>query len=341
MKSWTWTSARMLAVVVAVAAVAAVAVTLMSTGSALAGKGGNKGGGGGGGGAPNFAFAFQARSLYLTTIDDGHRVRLTNPPKDSSDQGPAWSFDLDPDTPGYQGAVAFLRRAWPVVDLCVANPDDSSVVVVQSFRYPNDPIPFGTNSFEKLVWSPSGREIICYCSRNDDPEFPLPSGLYAVDVLNGGYRYFADGFSLTISKVRGQMAFNRSGLGIWTADFTFDGNGLLVIDTASYQQIIPSGVGSAWSPDGQFLAYLNASARALTVLDVATGSEMIVIVFEQESNRLNPTWSPDGLQIAFEYGADIIRITDWWDPSNRQVLLVTDTKKHELKPDWNPGWIAP
>lgn len=325
-------------------------------------QGHSKGGGGGGGGEggdANFAFVYVQSGLRLTTIDGATTTRLTSLGSADHDVSPAWSPDLDPDSPGYQGQIAFERHDGDDTYLCVVNPDGSGLRVVETFHLNDGISPFPSSSLAgkhgaTLAWSPSAREIVFYGRITDDEGDALEQGLYAVDVDFGGWRWIGGGFDPAISAARSQIAYWDPDEGIYVVDFTLDEFGYLDVDhTTTTLVAYPFGGAKwpAWSPDGLFLACI-AFARRLEVIEMQDFTRMVV--FSDSDPNLyhsKPTWSPDGLQIGFNmqfvgnggwFEHDLFRITDWWDPDNRQVWQVTNTKnKAEQEPDWSPGWIAP
>lgn len=328
----------------------------------LAGKGGGKGGGGtdGGGTSTNFAFVYRDvfdGGLFLTTISGDITMRLTRPKGNSArDKSPEWSPDLDPDTPGYQGKIAFLRRDDNGVHFCVVDPNGKTLQVLQSFVNEGDPYPWSLYGNGTLTWSPNGKEIV----------FSSGGAMYAIDAVAGGYRFLgAGGLDPTISATRSQIAYWADG--IYVVDFALDENGRMVLDQESVVNVTAT-PGSdedlalpRWSPDGLFLAYTRfaSDVRQVVVMELLDFTEMVV--FEDSFGWGDgidmdgrATWSPDGLQIGFHLGVlenvaagptwDIVRITDWWDPSHRQVVPVTTStaaNKREVDPDWCPGWVSP
>lgn len=320
--------------------------------------------GGGGTEISNIAFAYvdgDTHAIQVTTIDGSQTLKVTNPPPRTEDHSPSWSPDLDPGTPGYQGMIAYLHdsdRGLPPRDLYVMNPDGTGKQIVK--RFSEHPIPADSH-YKSLAWSPNGREIVF--SANGD-------ALYAVEIATGNVRLLLDrpyenrGIDDPAISPLGLMAFFTDG-DIYVVDFELDENGLMQIDpmTAIFANITQDGFDSAdvhpsWSPDGTRIAFLSfvddsmgfREYDQLIVYDFVL--DQFTLVLEDDSPFLaviQPSWSSDGSQIAIhawfakskgnDSQWDIVRITNWDDATNRQVVRVTQTDRaSEGYPQWSPGW---
>src|SRR2546421_170734 len=74
------------------------------------------------------------------------------------------------------------------------------------------------------------------------------------------------------------------------------------IDGSGARVLVPGPAGSpAWSPDGKQLVYYQAGANALIVsnVDGTAARQLTICVHPQCIRDLEPSWSPDGLFIAF------------------------------------------
>lgn len=120
-----------------------------------------------------------------------------------------------------------------------------------------------------------------------------------------------------------------------------DGDGIYVVDPdgSGLDKLIDGAAGySAWSPDGgriAFVAELTTSASGGTARDTAIlvmnadGSDSTVISNDRHAE--DPTWSPDGMQIAYESGGEI-----WvMDPDGSNARELTQ-QTHFGDPDWSP-----
>ena len=72
------------------------------------------GGEGGEAGHTNPAYAYvEDGAIVLMTVDGSQKQKLTNPRARTRDSSPSWSPDLDFETPGYQGKIAYLNHYEP------------------------------------------------------------------------------------------------------------------------------------------------------------------------------------------------------------------------------------
>jgi Tol biopolymer transport system component len=323
-----------------------------------AGKGGGKPGGGDDPNT-NYAIAFVANdAIHLTTIDGSQTQQLTAPKRKAGDSSPTWSPDLDPDTEGDQRLIAYLHRPdtdWIGADLMIMEPDGSNQRIVQSFPLTGDPLdpkPYDTNAGKTtLAWSPNGREIVFSASG---------SRLIAVDIATGNWRVLLQtGIDMNDPAISplNVLSFVSQG-DVFAVDFELDAAGLMQLEDSSLINLTRDGFEfddrhATWSPDGTFLAVVrwvdstDGSLRELVVLDILLGGETVLwsgSIFEGVHGE--PTWSPDGKQIAVEFVerrnsgviVDLVRVTNWNDPQTRSILSITQTNgTQEYEPAWNPG----
>lgn len=327
--------------ILALAAITGIAttLTLLLHSSPAAGKGKP----GGGGGDTNFAFVFEDtdKGLFLTTIDDGNRVQLTRTKGLSIHIEPRWSPDLDPDTDGYQGMIAYLRARTDARGLYVVNPDGSGD------RFVTNAI--GGGQFGgSPAWTPNGKEIVFEQSAQR---------IMAVDVATGKLRVLWEPGqislidSIAISPL-GQLAFSNYG-DIFVMDYSINAEGLIELDPTTIERVTDPDtyqIRPSFSPDGTYLAYTydeySGSNWRIVVQDLLTGNE--IVVMEGLNGMRRVTWSPDGSQLATynridgSHTQELIRITDWDDPTQRRFVRVTLTDRniHEVTPDWKPDWQA-
>lgn len=346
----------------AITAIATVTLTglLVDPDSPAIGKG--KPGGSGDGGIPNPAFAYvESEAIHVITIDGSQKLKITNPPPRTEDSSPTWSPDLDPDTAGYQGKIAYLNYYEPgkvSSDLYAINPDGTGRQLVRRF----DEFPWPDDGPHALSWSPNGKEIVFSA---------LGDALFAVEVASGEVRlllgrlFAKRQISHPAVSAFGMLAFSTDG-DVYVTDFQLDADGLMRIDPATAtiinvtgDQFDPADTHPSWSPDGTRIAYLRyiegpsgySEYDQLVVYDLLL--DEFTLVLEEENPFLaviEPSWSPDSSQIAIhawfaskrDWQWDIVRIKNWDDAANRQVIRVTQTDRaHEGYPQWSPGWEAP
>jgi len=346
-------------------AVSVVVLTLsacwLSTG-ALAGKGGNKGGGKGGGGTgeeplANPAFVYEDvhdDGLFLTTADGTGTFRLTKPPRKGSDTSATWAPD--------GSRIAFLSHpdtslVW--VDLYTVRPDGTGLTFIRAFDSFEIPVP----RKERLAWSPVG-DMIVYASE----------GLMAVDVATGslqlvydygplfnvGHPDFSPDFDPDTPGYQGTLAFRAVSdpevyqVDIWLLDVEIGVDGsisagnLRNLTDSLVEQDLP-----AWSPDGQFLAFIDranyneTTETDIVVMNLATELAWVVTTIA-EGGPSQPDWSPDGEYICFSaphevngfVSYDVFRVSPW--DLSAQVFNVTGTdswRDREVDPRWNPAWV--
>jgi len=316
-------------------------VFLLSSTSSTAAKGKPSGGGGG---STNFAFVFEVvgDGLFLTTIDDGNRVRLTRAQSRIDHIEPQWSPDLDPDTDGYQGMIAYIELTDNGSNLNVVKPDGSGDRVLRA-----------AISGSGLAWTPNGKEIVLQ---------QFNRRIIAVEVSTGNLRVLWDNLDNTGPSIRtiaisplGDLAFDRDG-DVYVVDYSLNGDGLIELDPTTVVNMTGPDTwetAPSFSPDGTYLAYSRLPGPdalwQVVVLDLLSLKENVVLG-ELSGDRCI-TWSPDGSQLGTYIrtysnrgpSMELYRITDWNDPAKRRVIQITNTKgsnsNHEVTPAWSPGWL--
>jgi Tol biopolymer transport system component len=148
--------------------------------------------------------------------------------------------------------------------------------------------------------APDGSAIVYTVSneeRGTDLWWVLPDGSNARQLVACG----ADICSVPAFAPNGQtVAFSREPAGItpgtpngpprvWTVDLQ-SGQG-----TALYQDSQILGYGPVWSPNGQRLAFFDGSVNSIRMLDIETGTEMLVETFMGTVG----SWSPDSNAMLF------------------------------------------
>lgn len=82
----------------------------------------------------------------------------------------------------------------------------------------------------------------------------------------------------------------------------------------------PETTGLAWAPDGRSIAF--AVPESISVVSVATGRTR-VLVSESDNNLSSPTWSPDGLTLAYAVGWDNNIPYPWHAPDAHYLEIWT------------------
>jgi Tol biopolymer transport system component len=154
---------------------------------------------------------------------------------------------------------------------------------------------------------------------------------------------------------QGQIAF-RLGDDIAAVEVTIDtsdnlstGNFSWLTDTPDIRENYPD-----WSPDGQYVAFqrltinapLESNDTGISIIDVTTGARMDVA--DTIRSDVRPTWSPDGLDIAYydarpvgrkgnKFTTDIFYVSPWLPDPPINVTNTDSTRDLEYVPDWNPA----
>jgi hypothetical protein len=296
--------------------------------------------------------------LFLITADGNTNVRLTKPPPKGRDGSPTWSPDPDGDpSNGHNGVIAFLRHHDSGCDLYSIRSDGSQLTLIRSFDSSDAPA-FPEPWDPPMTWTADGTNII----------YSADDSLWAVDVATGDLqlvfaevdtRVFEPALSPDLNPgepgYQGQLAFRASDpylqwAEIWLLEVTVDQEGTLttgqltaLTDSPDVWEECP-----AWSPDGNFLAYLEQDPQwtgyfDIVAINLEAGFKWPVVAFD-EGKPSRPSWSSDGQYIGYSAPSDgtydIFRV-DPWDPT-APVVNVTNTdsqREREVDPDWNPAWI--
>jgi Tol biopolymer transport system component len=189
-------------------------------------------------------------------------------------------------------------------------------------------------------WSPDGRSIAFVISGSDDPS--VPDGIHVVRPDGSDRRFLVDGSSPTWSPDGQDLAFIAEDEQIWTVDasgadlhplthgsrsyfspdWAWGGQGLVAVGAGpsghsrvylidpilGTPTLVPGTNGAlsvAWAPDGDRLAvsgFLKGTDLS-AIWIVRPNGEGLRRVTTPSVGDDSPTWSPDGLWIAFDRGS--------------------------------------
>jgi Tol biopolymer transport system component len=229
-------------------------------------------------------------------------VRLTNDP--APEFNPAWSPD------GKQ--IAFIKGESNEGELYVMNADGS-----QQTR-----LTYNSVSDQSPVWTPDGTRI-AFSSAYSDIYTIRPDGTDLVN-LNP---YLTGAANPTFSPDGKRIAYNcKTGLCLMNADGS---------NPKSLRQRGEYGYGPlAWSPDGQYIAYIALNSSGYDVVVIikpdGTGSRVVGRV-SRDCN--NPAWSPDSSRVIFDASETLYSFER--DSDEGSVLIPSE------EPSFDADWLSP
>jgi Tol biopolymer transport system component len=239
--------------------------------------------------------------------------------------------------PGNNGKLVFERQTPDGADMFTVGADGSGLT-----RLTRLPGLEGDSS-----WSPDGSKVAFGRARN--PE----EGPYEIWVVN------ADGSGLArLTRHRGfsfapawspdgrkivyaTNAPRRQRLGLYVMNS--DGSGKQRLRTSRTREYSDP----TWSPDGNTIAFASVKPAesqrgfdsSIAVVDADDGGNLRQLTRRGGADELNPNWSPDGTEIAFERNRLFdVRQSDIWlmkaDGSGKR--RITATSAHETNPVFSP-----
>jgi Tol biopolymer transport system component len=287
----------------------------------------------------------QYTHIYSVNPDGTDLTQLTN--EEGNDNAPAWSPD------GTQ--IAFLRSDargdesffdWEYT-LYVMDADGSNARSFHTTR-----LKLSTYYGSRISWSPDGQYLVYQAgeavfSGAKEAIFVLALDPAAEDVT----RVVVDG-STALSPTflpDGSLGFvlsyvnQQSSMNIYRMDV--DGRVRTRVSDFQYLEFAQS---PAWSPDGEHIAFSYATTyrqmgdadpgdNALWVMD-KDGSNARQIA-DNEREDVDPTWSPDGTQLAFNthmHGLSYISVINA-DGAEQHLLIDPDESSFlQMQPAWSP-----
>lgn len=266
------------------------------------------------------------------------------------DRDPAWSPDGQwlafehtgsDTTPGlYIARIDGTERRLLVAGPMVPgdwSPDGSAIVFTVGFAYQISRIDLATDSILALTtegfnvgpaWSPDGRTI----AYNSDGNQRYPTDLWLMDANGGSPRRVPLGTPPTSGY--GEMDWAPTGdqlvaSAVWRTGTTTFIHRLLVVDTAGRDTawitpLVSEARQPAWSPTGEWIAYVRAPGPQAEVRLVRPdGSDDHLLT----RNGFYPTWSPNGQRVAFTQ----------WRPDEAAVWSVDLTGGDPKQLSWPSG----
>ena len=255
--------------------------------------------------------------IFLVSVEDGGKQKLTSPPGLSDDMYPAFSPD--------GRTLAFIRSSR-------LNSEDIYLISMQGGNLQQ--LTTDERRIHSFTWTADGREIVFSSNRGGG------FSLWRVAVSGGTPERVAvtgqNAYSPAISRQGNRLAYNVSFLdsNIWRFDLSGAGGRLnpptrLIYSTR--QDHSPQ-----FSPDGKKIAFVSdrSGSDELWVCE-SDGSHLAQLTSFDDSTSGTPRWSPDGQQIAFDArlaGNSDIYVVSAEGGKPHPLTLETS---HDVIPSWS------
>ncbi len=270
----------------------------------------------------------ERQSIFLLSVENGEKQRLTSPPELSADNSPVFSPDGK--------YLAFIRSG-------SLSSEDVYLISIEGGKLRR--ITADDKRVHSLTWTADSREIVFSSNRGGG------FSLWRVAVPGGTPEWVAaigqNAYSPAISRQGNRLAYNVSFLdsNIWRLDRSgITGqaasgrqNSPVKLITSTRQDHSPQ-----YSPDGKKIVFVSdrSGSDEIWVCD-GDGSHPVQLTFFDGPLSGTPRWSPDGRQIVFDArpagNSDIYVMSA--EGGNPHPL--TQEPSHDVMPSWsrNGRWI--
>ena len=259
----------------------------------------------------------EPNSIFLLSVEEGEKERLTSPPESTSDDFPAFSPDGK--------TLAFIRSGrFSSEDIYLISLSGGNLR-----RLTTD-----DRRINSLAWTADGHEIVFSSNRGG------PFSLWRVTVSGGTPEWVAaigqNAYSPAISRQGNRLAYNVSFLdsNIWRLDRS----------GAAGRQHPPTKLISStrqdhspqFSPDGKRIVFVSdRSGNEEIWVSESDGSQPVQLTFFDGPVNGTPRWSPDGQQIVFDArpagNSDIYVIS----AEGGKPHPLVEEPSHDVMPSWS------